>query len=151
MMLLSRRSMLGIAAVVDIAVHCKLAPVAAKHLAQRNKLPPRHLETLLQALVRDGILKGIRGPRGGYELGRDRRHITAGQIVRAAVAAGEEDFPAGDPESPLVARVVAPAILSASTAFLAMLDELTIDTLCRDAESSGIFGRDDEATVDFTI
>jgi Rrf2 family protein len=150
MMLLSRRSMLGIAAVVDIAVHCKQAPVAAKHLAQRNKLPPRHLETLLQALVREGILKGIRGPRGGYELGRDRRHITAGQIVRAA-AAGEDDFPAGEPESPLVARVVSPAILSASTAFLAMLDGLTIDTLCREAENSGIFGRDGDAAVDFTI
>jgi len=151
MMLLSRRSVLGIAAVVDIAVHCKLAPVAAKHLAERNKLPPRHLETLLQALVRDGILKGIRGPRGGYELGRDRRHITAGQIVRAAEAAGEEGFPAGAPESPLVAHVVGPAIQSASTAFLAMLDQLTVDTLCRNAESSGIFSRDDADNVDFTI
>jgi len=101
--------------------------------------------------VRDGILKGIRGPRGGYELGRDRRHITAGQIVRAAEAAGEEGFPAGAPESPLVAHVVGPAIQSASTAFLAMLDQLTVDTLCRDAESSGIFGHDDATTVDFTI
>jgi hypothetical protein len=36
------------------------------------------------ALVREGILKGIRGPHGGYELGRERKHISAEDIVRAA-------------------------------------------------------------------
>ena len=35
--------------------------VAAKALAARHELPPRHLETVLQALVRVGILKGVRG------------------------------------------------------------------------------------------
>jgi Rrf2 family protein len=151
MMLLSRRSMLGIAAVVDIAVHGKVAPVAAKRLAQRNKLPPRHLETLLQALVREGILKGIRGPHGGYELARDRRHISAGQIVRAAMTANDEDGTAGEAISPLVEQVVGPAIACASTAFLAMLDELSVDQLCRDADKSGIFSHADQTEVDFTI
>src|SRR3954466_9819453 len=108
MQLLSRRSMLGIAAVVDIAHHARPAPVAAKALAARHALPPRHLETLLQALVRHGILKGVRGPRGGYELARERRRITAGDIVRAAMtAAAAEDEPT--PSSGLVDQVVAPA------------------------------------------
>ena len=48
---------------------------------------------MLQALVRVGILKGIRGPRGGYELARERRRITADDILRAAGTI--ED--AGDP------------------------------------------------------
>jgi len=48
MNLLSRRSVLAIAAVVDFALHSRSAPVAAKALASRHKLPPRHLETLLQ-------------------------------------------------------------------------------------------------------
>ena len=51
MNLLSRRSVLAIAAVVDVALHSRSAPVAAKALAARHKLPPRHLETLLQGLV----------------------------------------------------------------------------------------------------
>ena len=46
--------------------------------------PPRHLESVLQSLVRVGILKGIRGPRGGYELARERRGVTANEILRAA-------------------------------------------------------------------
>jgi hypothetical protein len=81
MNLLSRRSVLAIAAVIDVALHSLSAPVGAKVLAQRHKLPPRHLETLLQGLVHAKILKGVRGPRGGYELARERRRITVGEIV----------------------------------------------------------------------
>src|SRR5580698_549862 len=108
MQLLSRRSLLGLAAVVDIAHHSRPTPVAAKALATRHALPPRHLETLLQALVRHNILKGVRGPRGGYELARERRRITAGDIVRAAMTdASNEDEPS--PVSNLVDQVIAPA------------------------------------------
>ena len=91
MMLLSRRSQLAIAAVVDIALHARPSPVAAKLLAARHDLPPRHLETMLQALVRVGILKGVRGPRGGYELARERRKITARDIARAAMQESGDD------------------------------------------------------------
>ena len=88
---LSRRSLLAIAAVTDIALHARPMPVAAKALAARHNLPPRYLEPVLQALVRQGILKGVRGPRGGYELARERRRITAGDIVRIAMAAQDEE------------------------------------------------------------
>src|SRR5579863_3575076 len=91
MNLLSRRSVLAIAAVVDIALHSRASPVAAKALAARHKLPPRHLETLLQGLVHAKILKGVRGPRGGYELARERRRISAGEIVRTAVGLSTAD------------------------------------------------------------
>src|ERR687895_938315 len=101
MCLLSRRSLLAIAAVVDIALHARPLPVAAKHLAARHNLPPRHLETVLQALVRQGLLKGLRGPRGGYELARERRRITAGDIVRIALLALEDEGASPIPESRL--------------------------------------------------
>jgi|ERR1051325_6090286 len=57
MPLVSRKDVLAIAAVIDIAIHSRQRPVAAKALAARHKLPPRHLEPVLQALVREGILK----------------------------------------------------------------------------------------------
>src|SRR5829696_3859474 len=119
MILSSRRSLLAIAAVVDIALHARPMPVAAKMLAARHNLPPRHLETVLQALVRVGILKGVRGPRGGYEVARERRRISAAEIVRAAIAVtGEANVPPL-PESRLVDEVVAPLVARASEAFLA--------------------------------
>src|SRR5258707_12237381 len=91
MNLLSRRSVLAIAAVVDVALHSRSAPVAAKSLASRHKLPPRHLETLLQGLVHAKILKGVRGPRGGYELARGRRRTSGGQIERTAMSLSTAD------------------------------------------------------------
>src|SRR5260370_27575645 len=84
MALLPGKGLLAIAAVIDVALHGRGRPVSAKALAARHSLPARHLEPVLQALVRVGILKGIRGPRGGYNLARERRRITADDIRRAA-------------------------------------------------------------------
>lgn len=127
MPILSRRGRLAIAAVVDIALHAVDGPVAAKALAARQNLPPRHLEPLLQALVRSGILKGLRGPRGGYDLARDRKAITCAQIVRAAVELGEDDL---DGITPLVAAVVVPAVAAAERSYFAQLDRMTVADLC---------------------
>jgi Rrf2 family protein len=150
MMLLSRRSLLAIAAVADIALHARPTPVAAKMLAARHNLPPRHLETILQALVRFGVLKGVRGPRGGYELARERRRITAGEIVRAAMTVTGEDGATPLPESRLVDEVVGPLIQDATEAFLRTLDGVTVDDLCRQADERQVFGELAMAT-DFTI
>ncbi|GJE42576.1 RrF2 family transcriptional regulator [Methylobacterium soli] len=126
------RLRLAAAAVVDIALHARPQPVNARMLADRHGLPPRHLETVLQALVRHGLLKGVRGPRGGYELARERRRISLGDIARAA--AGEEG-PADGAPSVLIATLVEPTIQAAHAAFLAALDAVTIEELCRRAES----------------
>ena len=150
MILLSRRSLLAIAAVVDVALHARPTPVAAKLLAQRHNLPPRHLETVLQALVRQGILKGVRGPRGGYELARERRKITAGDVVRAAMTATGEDGLPPLPESKLVDIVVGPAVKEAGESFLGALDAYTIEDLCQQAEQQAVFGGPPPA-LDFAI
>jgi len=151
MILLSRRSLLAIAAVVDIALHARPLPVSAKVLAARHTLPPRHLETMLQALVRAGILKGVRGPRGGYEIARERRRITAGDIVRAAMASTGEDSLPPIPESRLVDEVVGPVVKHAGSAFLSELDAITVEELCRRAEDGNVFGDERQPAADFTI
>lgn len=151
MNLLPRRSLLAVAAVVDIAYHARPTPIAAKTLAARHGLPPRHLETLLQVLVRAGILKGVRGPRGGYELARERRRITLADIVRAALGEhDEDDGPRRDDDSRLVNEVVTPMIRSASETFLERLAEINVDDLCREAEKGSVFG-ESRPTYDFTI
>src|ERR1700710_224246 len=116
MALLSRKGLLAIAAVIDVALHGKGRPVSAKALAARHSLPARHLEPVLQALVRSGILRGVRGPRGGYELARERRRITADEILRAAGTIDEEGAPA-TMGSTMLNDVVKPAIATAERAF----------------------------------
>ena len=139
----SRRSVLAIAAVVDIALHSRATPVHARALAARHKLPSRHLETLLQGLVHAKILKGVRGPRGGYELARDRHRITVGEIVRAAISlstpADLDDLGAS---SVLLERVIEPAVRGASESFQAELDSITVEQLCETAEKLHVL--DDE-------
>jgi Rrf2 family iron-sulfur cluster assembly transcriptional regulator len=133
MLLLPRKGVLAIAAVIDIAVNARGQPVAAKTLATRHSLPPRHLEPVLQALVRHGILKGTRGPRGGYELAREQRRITADDILRAAGTA--EDVNGVDlVASNLLNRVVMPALEQAENAFSATLARINVEDLARSAE-----------------
>jgi Rrf2 family protein len=150
MNLLSRRSMLAIAAVVDIALHSRSAPVAAKALAARHRLPPRHLETLLQGLVHAKILKGVRGPRGGYELARERRRVTLGEIVRTAVSLSTADPLEIGAHSRLLEKVIEPSVRKAGEPFLANLDAITVEDLCEDADRAHVL-EEEKAAADFAI
>jgi Rrf2 family protein len=150
MNILSRRSLLAIAAVVDVALFARPMPVAAKSLAARHHLPPRHLETLLQGLVQANILKGVRGPRGGYELARERRKITAGEIVRTAAALSAADPSEIGGSSKLVKKVIEPAVRKAGDTFLAKLDAITVEDLCNEAVAAHIL-EEDKADGDFAI
>jgi Rrf2 family transcriptional regulator, iron-sulfur cluster assembly transcription factor len=134
MPLLPRKGILAIAAVLDIALNSRGRPVAAKALATRHRLPPRHLEPVLQALVRHGILRGIRGPRGGYELAREQRRITADDILRAAGSAEESEEEVAISDSHLLSKVVIPALGQAEHAFSSALARINVEDLTRSAE-----------------
>jgi Rrf2 family iron-sulfur cluster assembly transcriptional regulator len=130
MTLLPRKGILAIAAVIDVALQTVGRPISAKTLATRHGLPPRHLETVLQSLVRDGILKGIRGPRGGYELARERQQVTANDILRAAGTVDGLDEGTG---SDVVAKVVVPALSTAELEFGQALSRINLDDMARRA------------------
>jgi Rrf2 family transcriptional regulator, iron-sulfur cluster assembly transcription factor len=133
MSVLPRKALLAIAAVVEVAMQAPQRPIAAKSLASRHGLPPRHLETVLQALVREGILRGIRGPRGGYELAREREHVTARDILRAS---GTAEPAVNGPLSDLMAKVVVPALSAAENEFVQALSRITLDDMALLAESA---------------
>ncbi|HTP91787.1 MAG TPA: Rrf2 family transcriptional regulator [Xanthobacteraceae bacterium] len=133
MPLLPRKGVLAIAAVIDVALQSPGNPISAKKLAGRHGLPPRHFEPVLQALVREGILKGIRGPRGGYQLARERRQVTANDILRAAGTVEElEATPAG---SDLLSKVVLPALANAEHQFGVALSHINVEDMTRRARS----------------
>ena len=129
---LPRKPVLALAAVIDIALHAKDGPVSSKDVATRNGLPPRHLEAVLQALVREGILRGVRGPGGGYALARKHDDITAREIINAArLADSVETTPCT--KSSLLQQVVMPALSEAEQAFVRALIELNVADLVRRA------------------
>jgi Rrf2 family protein len=135
MSLLSRKGLLAIAAVVDVAVNGRERPISARKLAARHDLPPRHLEPVLQALVHERIFHGVRGPRGGYQLSRERRRISVADILRAAGTVNDGE--ATMPKSRILDDVVRPAITDAERSFTALLARLSVEDLARRAEALG--------------
>ena len=73
----------GIRAVLDIAIYEDDTPVQAHDIATRQRIPEQFLDQILTALRRAGIVRGIRGAGGGYELTRPAKGIAVGDILRA--------------------------------------------------------------------
>lgn len=150
MLKLSRKTLLALEAVIDIAFNARPEPVQAKEITARQGVPQRYLEQVMQQLVRAGILKGVRGPRGGYRLAKERRRISVGDIVRVAESIEDENGEDLDPRSELGNRIVTPLVQSLQDEVMARLDAITIEDLCQRARSEGVDcgGR---TSADFTI
>lgn len=131
------RGLLAVLAVVDIAINPSHRPLSAKSLAARYNLAPRYLEPMLQTLVQVGILRGIRGPHGGYRLARPPSELTVEQIFRAALATVTDPHPFLG-RNPLIARVIVPSLEQADRALSNALHSVTIEALAARATSLGL-------------
>ena len=150
MIRLSKKCLLALEAVVDIAYNARPEPVQSKEITQRQGIPQRYLEQVMQQLVRAGILRGVRGPRGGYRLARERRRITAGEIVRVVTDLEAREEGALNGGSEIGEKIVRPMLTQIQDDLMERLDAITIEDLCRDAEQAGIQSAKG-ARMDFTI
>ncbi len=149
MLNLSRKTRLALEAVVDVAYNARPDPVQSKDITKRQGIPQRYLEQVMQHLVHAGILKGVRGPRGGYRLARERRRITLGEVVRIVDAMDASEL-VPTACSPLGEQVVRPVMEEMQEEMMRRLDEVTIEDLCRKAQSQGIQVAD-RRNMDFEI
>ena len=150
MMRLTRKLRFAIEAVLDIAYNASDVPVQSKEIAERQGIPRRYLEQVLQHLVRADILRGVRGPRGGYRLARERRRIALAEIVRIVSEIEQHDAAGEDAGSPLGQAVLEPIWSELQAAAMVQLEKISIEDLCRKARDSGVeSGR--EKKVDFAI
>ena len=151
MLKLSRKTLLALEAVIDIAFNARPEPVQAKEITARQGVPQRYLEQVMQQLVRAGLLKGVRGPRGGYRLAKERRRISVGDIVRVAEAIEDAENEPARPMSDLGQRIVSPLVQSLQQELMQRLDGITIEDLCRQARAEGAVSAETPITADFTI
>ena len=84
-MIINKKFLHAVEAVLDISIHSSHNPASAKDITKRQGIPPRYLEKILQELVRQKILKGTRGPNGGYALGKEKRNIFLIDIYNAVL------------------------------------------------------------------
>lgn len=81
-MKLSTRGDYGVRVVLELARAGRGAQLPAAELADRCKVPQKYLGHLLLDLKAHGIVKSMRGPQGGFSLGRPASEITVGEVVR---------------------------------------------------------------------
>lgn len=83
-MRITTTSRYGVRALFDVAYHGGGQPTQIKDISRRQKISQRYLEQIFNKLLKAGLLKSRRGPRGGYMLAREAGEITVGDIINAA-------------------------------------------------------------------
>ena len=82
-MKLSTRGRYGVRAMLELAVQSGKGPVPLRDLALRQEISAKYLEQLLIPLKGAGLVKSVRGARGGYMLAKDPASVTLYDIVRS--------------------------------------------------------------------
>lgn len=82
-MKLSTRGRYAVMAMVDLAAHGDGKPVSLADIAERQEISLSYLEQLFGKLRRGGLVKSVRGPGGGYVLGRGATDTRIADIVLA--------------------------------------------------------------------
>lgn len=80
---ISTKSTYGIRAMFELALYYSRGPVSVTHVSEKENISISYLEQLLSKLRRKGLVKSIRGPKGGYVLAKKPKEISVGEIVRA--------------------------------------------------------------------
>jgi Rrf2 family protein len=80
-MKLSTRSRYGTRALLDIALHGKDKPVLLRDIARRQEISTMYLEHLITPLISAGIVRSIRGAKGGVWLAKPPREINLSEVV----------------------------------------------------------------------
>lgn len=121
----------GLEAVVFIALNSGAKPVSSKEICAAQDVQARHLEPVMQLLVHNGILRGTKGPKGGYTLAKEKRKITVGQLFRVFLCKDEKVS-----ETVLQQKIITPLNKISENAVLQIFDKITIEDLCKKAVST---------------
>jgi len=68
---------------LDLARHYEQGLVQSSDIATRQAIPEPYLHQLLLALRKAGLVRSVRGPRGGHALARDPEELTLAEVVEA--------------------------------------------------------------------
>ncbi len=137
-------------AVLYIAYNAQSGAISSRDIAAKQGLPPRYLEGLMQKLVRAGILRGIRGPKGGYVLAKERRRIALSDICSVLQEEEADKESAAYAATPLGKNIVMPIWKKATAAWFGALEGVNLAELCEDATHKQI-KKHAEEKLDFTI
>ena len=82
-MRLTTKGRYAVTAMLDLAYHSEKKPVTLTDIAKRQGISLSYLEQLFARLRRSGMVEGVRGPGGGYQLSRVADEISVADIIVA--------------------------------------------------------------------
>lgn len=82
-MRLSSKARYAVRAMVSLNLHARGGPVTLKDISTREDISLTYLEQLFVKLRRCGIVDSVRGPGGGYVLGRPADRIRVDEIIES--------------------------------------------------------------------
>ena len=82
-MKLSTRSRYGLRAVLELAIDYGNKPMQIKTIAEREDISNKYLEQLMSTLKSYGLVRSIRGPKGGYLLAKAPVDIKLSDVFTA--------------------------------------------------------------------
>lgn len=82
-MKLSKKCRYALRALIDLSVNSGNEHIVLGGIAERNQISPQYLEQVFASLRRAGIVKGIKGSQGGYQLKLAPEKITVASILEA--------------------------------------------------------------------
>lgn len=82
-MKISKKCRYGLRALIDLAANSGNEHIVLGSIAARNGISPQYLEQVFASLRRAGIVKGIKGSQGGYQLNVDPKKLTISEILEA--------------------------------------------------------------------
>ena len=73
----------GLRAMLDVAAYYGQGPIESADIARRQYIPVQYLDQILMALRKEGLVKSVRGPKGGHMLAKAPAQITMAQVLYA--------------------------------------------------------------------
>jgi Rrf2 family transcriptional regulator, iron-sulfur cluster assembly transcription factor len=147
-MRLSQKAQYAICGMFDLAYNGQGDPIQVRVIGARQRIPQRYLEQIFQRLRRADLIRGKRGPGGGYVLARSPSSITLREIVEAVdgpIAPRLAEGPAPR-DTPVPHR---PDFLWAElgAAVESALDAIHLESLCRRAAGRAVHRADAESRM----
>ena len=82
-MRLTTKGRFAVTAMLDLAMHETDKPVTLAGISERQAISLSYLEQLFSRLRRNGLVKSVRGPGGGYRLAKKQTEISVSEIISA--------------------------------------------------------------------
>jgi Rrf2 family protein len=137
-MRLSLQAQYAVCGMFDLAYNGQGAPIQVRVIGERQRIPARYLEQIFQRLRRARLVRGKRGPGGGYVLARPAGEITLREIVEAVE--GPVSRTLGGPPSREGREPYRPSFVweELGARLESALEELDLESICRRAAAHAV-------------